>query len=337
MNADTEATKDKVNQATRALEEAIKNYQPTKGGQTIEKKTEVKTEVIPFEKKVVKDSSQYEDYKQLVQKGKNGERKITEEVTYVNGKEIARKELSSEVTIKSVDEIVCVGTKKATEPSPSIGTRKPRPSQKPTISQPIQDIRTEEKKEDSITVKARSPFDKMTDLVNHWAKNVIKYVMDQGYFTGTSETTFSPDRPITRGEFVTVLGRRAKIDANKYPKSKMLDMEPGAYYEPYINWALSEGILQGVGGQKVEPNRRITREEMATILNRYLEKQNKTYTRQKFTIYVDHKKISSWAEEAVNKLSREGLLAGRDNHYFVPKGNFTRGEAAQVLYNVDKK
>ena len=251
--------------------------------------------------------------------------------------EYASKKIRVDIESQKASVVTPNEPNKPNEPSPSIGTRKPRPSQKPTISQPIQDIRTEEKKEDSITVKARSPFDKMTDLVNHWAKNVIKYVMDQGYFTGTSETTFSPDRPITRGEFVTVLGRRAKIDANKYPKSKMLDMEPGAYYEPYINWALSEGILQGVGGQKVEPNRRITREEMATILNRYLEKQNKTYTRQKFTIYVDHKKISSWAEEAVNKLSREGLLAGRDNHYFVPKGNFTRGEAAQVLYNLDNK
>ena len=285
----------------------------------------------------MKDSSQYEDYKQLVQKGKNGERKITEEVTYVNGKEMARKELSSEVTIEPVDEIVRVGTKKATEPSPSTRSRKPRPSQKPTIIQPIQDIRTEGKKEDNITVKARSPFDKMTDLVNHWARNVIKYVMDQGYFTGTSETTFSPDRPITRGEFVTVLGRRAKIDANKYPKSGMIDIEPGAYYEPYLNWALAEGIVQGVGGQKVEPNRRITREEMATILNRYLEKEKKAYPQEEVKPYLDGREISSWAEEAVNKLSREGLLAGRDNHYFVPKGNFTRGEAAQVLYKLEKK
>ena len=337
VNEKTDASQDDVNQAATVLEKAIKDYQPTNGRQTIEKRTEVKTEVIPFEKKVVKDSSQYEDYKQLVQKGKNGERKITEEVTYVNGKETARKELSSEVTIKPVDEIVRVGTKRATEPSPSTRPRKPRPSQKPTIIQPIQNIRTEEKKEDDITVKAGSPFDKMTDLVNHWARNVIKYVMDQGYFTGTSETTFSPDRPITRGEFVTVLGRRAKIDANKYPKSGMLDMEPGAYYEPYINWALSEGILQGVGGQKVEPNRRITREEMGTILNRYLEKEKKAYPQEKVKPYVDGGEISSWAEEAVNKLSREGLLAGRDNHYFVPKGNFTRGEVAQVLYNVDKK
>src|SRR5699024_11027151 len=43
-------------------------------------------------------------------KGKNGEQVITYEVKYINGKEVERKEINSNVT-KAVDEIIMVGTK----------------------------------------------------------------------------------------------------------------------------------------------------------------------------------------------------------------------------------
>ena len=55
-----------------------------------------------------------------------------------------------------------------------------------------------------------------TDIANHWAKEDIEFVVSRGLFRGTSETTFSPNTVMTRGMFVTVLGRLAKADGGSY-------------------------------------------------------------------------------------------------------------------------
>ena len=56
----------------------------------------------------------------------------------------------------------------------------------------------------------------MSDIVGHWAENDISWVLDLGLFNGTSATTFTPNGTMTRGMFVTVLGRYAGIDPDDY-------------------------------------------------------------------------------------------------------------------------
>ena len=180
-------------------------------------------------------------------------------------------------------------------------------------------------------------FDKMTDIADSWARNVIKYSLDKGYFKGTSETTFSPNRPITRGEFVSILGRRLGVDPKAHPKVDMKDVEVGSFYEGYVNWAVAEGITVGTSNGYFQPNRKISREEMATILSRYLEKTKENYHKGEIATYKDQEKISSWAKKSVDYLTQVGLVKGRENQEFAPKEHLTRAEAAQILYLLDKK
>lgn len=49
------------------------------------------------------------------------------------------------------------------------------------------------------------------DTVNHWAKDDIDFVAGRGLISGTAETAFTPDGPMTRGMVVTALGRLAGI------------------------------------------------------------------------------------------------------------------------------
>ena len=61
---------------------------------------------------------------------------------------------------------------------------------------------------------ADSPF---TDVKpGDWCYDAVLYAKANGFFSGTSETTFSPNGTMTRGMFVTVLGRMAGIDPAKY-------------------------------------------------------------------------------------------------------------------------
>ena len=63
------------------------------------------------------------------------------------------------------------------------------------------------RREEKVTEKEQTAGDKFTDITNHWASDAIKAVVNKGLFSGTSEVTFSPDKEMTRGMFVTVLGR----------------------------------------------------------------------------------------------------------------------------------
>ena len=196
---------------------------------------------------------------------------------------------------------------------------------------PVDTNKSQEKKSEL------SLFDKMTDVANSWAREAIKYNLDKGYFKGTSEESFSPNRAITRGEFISILGRRLGLDPKVYPKAAMQDVEAGSFYEAYVNWAAAEGITAGTADGNFQANRKISREEMATILSRYLEKTKKNYPKGEIVTYKDQGKISSWAKKSVDYLTQVGLVKGRGNQEFAPKEDFTRAEAAQILYLLDKK
>ena len=44
-----------------------------------------------------------------------------------------------------------------------------------------------------------------------WYYSAVDYAAANGLFSGTSGTTFSPDMDMTRGMFVSVLGRLAEV------------------------------------------------------------------------------------------------------------------------------
>ncbi len=73
--------------------------------------TETYTEVIPFETKEIRSASQYIGYRYVRTKGVDGKRKVTADVSYVNGKEVGRSVVSQEVLKEAVTCEVVVGTK----------------------------------------------------------------------------------------------------------------------------------------------------------------------------------------------------------------------------------
>lgn len=86
---------------------------------------------------------------------------------------------------------------------------------------------------------------------------------------GTGETTFSPDTTLTRGMFVTALGRLAGVDPADYSTGKFTDVKADAYYASYVNWAASKGIVSGTTSTTFAPDSQITREQMAVIMENY--------------------------------------------------------------------
>ena len=182
-------------------------------------------------------------------------------------------------------------------------------------------------------VSYKNPVPNFTDINGHWAKEHILFAVSRGLFSGTSKTTFSPNTTLTRGMFVTALGRLAGINPADYQNRKFTDVKTDAYYAPYVNWAASKGIVNGTGATAFAPDNKITREQMAVIMKNYADKMGYSIPKTLAAVtFADNAQISSWAKDAVKAMQQAGVLSGKENNRFDPQGNATRAEAATVLH-----
>ncbi len=169
------------------------------------------------------------------------------------------------------------------------------------------------------------------DIQGHWGEDELEYIVAVGLSNGTSETTFSPDISMTRGMFVTMLGRLAEVGIDDYVTSNFSDVDTNQYYAPYVAWAEEEGIVLGIGDGCFAPESEITREQMAVILYRAQETLGlELPTNNIETIFYDEDEISSWATLAVSAMVQGEILLGSDG-YLTPQDIATRAQASAVL------
>lgn len=178
----------------------------------------------------------------------------------------------------------------------------------------------------------KNPAPAFTDITGHWAADNILFAASRGLLSGTSDTTFSPCTGMTRGMFVTALGRLAGINPDSYKTGKFTDVKADAYYAPYVNWAAQTGIVTGITATTFAPDTNINREQMAVIMKNYAAKLGYDLPQTlKAVTFADNANISSWAKDAVRAMQQAGILAGKNGNKFDPKGTATRAEVATVL------
>jgi murein tripeptide amidase MpaA len=168
-----------------------------------------------------------------------------------------------------------------------------------------------------------------------WYYSDVQYVYQNGLFLGTSPNTFSPHIPVTRGMFVTVLGRLAGEDLGSYTKSSFVDVPVSQYYAPFVEWAKENGIVTGIGNKLFAPEAEISRQDIAVILYRYAEfvgKRAMTQSSWSESIpFTDAADISDYAIEGVLFCSSNNIITGKPGNIFDPKTPATRAEVAAML------
>jgi len=172
------------------------------------------------------------------------------------------------------------------------------------------------------------------DISGHWAKSNIEFITQREIFVGTDPNTFSPNSGMTRAMFATVIGRLYERSYGKITATgnTFSDVPKNVYYSTYVSWAEKNEIIKGVGGNKFDPNRKITREEMAAILYRFAEclkvSEGSSDTELEF---VDFDKIDAWAMDSVKYCQENKIVAGRKDGSFAPQDTATRAEVATIL------
>ncbi|MDO5784674.1 MAG: S-layer homology domain-containing protein [Eubacteriales bacterium] len=171
-----------------------------------------------------------------------------------------------------------------------------------------------------------------TDIQGHWAYDSIKRLTDRGIFYGETATLFAPNDTVTRGMYVTILARYDGYDPTAYTGSKFQDVPANSWYGPAVAWAVQKGIVSGVSSTTFEPDRPITREELAVITVNYANYAWKVLPRTRNgKLFSDSNACAGYALDAVYTLYRAGIINGTTDGRFNPKGSATRAECAVIL------
>ena len=174
-------------------------------------------------------------------------------------------------------------------------------------------------------------------LTEHWAYDALEFCLNHGYLSYEEDGRVRPNKPITRGEFVTSLAKFCGVDESYkyYEQTGYRDIAADSPLAPYVKWARDAGLMDGSNGSFL-PDDRLTREQMATVIARYLTALGLASMDTAQTSYKDDARISAWAKAGVALCTQEGILQG-SNGSFLPKGKLTRAQTAAILYRLSEQ
>jgi len=155
-----------------------------------------------------------------------------------------------------------------------------------------------------MTVQFVKNLKNFTDIENHWAKANIDFVTEREIFAGTGNNKYSPNIGMTRGMFVTVIGKLYERSYGSIAGNDTFsDVNTNAYYAKYVAWANENGIIKGIGNNQFAPNTEVTREQMATIMFQFATFLGKAPQGNWMinVTYPDKADISDWAMNSTDK------------------------------------
>ncbi len=200
-----------------------------------------------------------------------------------------------------------------------------------------------ETKTEDIPAKGVDVLSIFTDLKKKdwYVKNgAIDFVYNNGLFSGLTATTFGPNDNMTRGMFVTVLGRLHGVSVSKKVTTKFTDVKKNQYYTGYVKWASDNDIVAGLTTTTFGPDENVSREQICAMMVRYCNFANITLEKKNAAItFLDAAKISKYARSAVKACQQGGIVNGEKvagGYNFRPQGNATRAEVATIMMNFAK-
>lgn len=159
----------------------------------------------------------------------------------------------------------------------------------------------------------------------------------------TSNRKFNPDRSATRAEVITFLYRQfGKSDTASTTKTPFRDVKSKAYYAKAVAWAYRNGYTTGTSKNKFSPNRKCTRGEFLTFLQRICPAYYNFSGLYGGTInsnanpFADVTDSTPYAQ-MVEYLVDRNIMFGLPGDTLNAKKNVTRGEVLSILYRMDRQ
>ena len=164
-----------------------------------------------------------------------------------------------------------------------------------------------------------------------WAIESILRLKAKGIVNGKSATTFNPDDKTTREEFLKMLLLACDIKPAAVGTTGFDDVQADNWCAPYVAKAIELGIVSGVSETMFGTGQQITRQDMAVLCYRMLNKLNKKPSTDGANTFADAENIADYAAEAVSAMQGAGIVKGMGDNRFEPLLSATRAETAVII------
>ncbi len=168
----------------------------------------------------------------------------------------------------------------------------------------------------------------ISDISNHWAKEIIEKWIDSGLIGGYPDGTFKPNNSITRAEFMMLTNRA--FNMAEEASNDFIDVPKNSWFFKEVAKALAAGYIGGYPDNTIRPNNTISRQEVAVIL---LRLNNLKEDLAPADMFNDAILIPEWSKGAIGAAAAAGYMGGYPDGSFKPYNNITRAEAVVVLNN----
>lgn len=166
-----------------------------------------------------------------------------------------------------------------------------------------------------------------------WSREAMEESIKGGFNTMFAQgfNRFDGKDTISRAEFISMLALLMDLEPHKDP-SYFQDLDPSSWYSPYIEASYKAGLVKGTSQGRFTPNRPLSREQMALMLQNALNLKRKSSSPK----FYDMNHIGPVYLSAVKRMAEHQVMKGTDQGYFHPQDQTTREQATQTLYNIQE-
>lgn len=194
--------------------------------------------------------------------------------------------------------------------------------------------------ENYATVTSEIGSDKVTSLINpEDDTSIIKLLlysdkfehMHKRYIKGYPDGEVKPEKYITRAEVAAIFARTLDLKNDVQHVKLFKDVDTDYWGAEYIEAVAKKGIFIGYEDNTFQPDKPITRAELATAIARYLgiAKEKKIDSIIKLSQFSDTS--NHWAEASIEEIFRFGIVSGYGDNSFKPDQQLTREETFKMI------
>ena len=186
------------------------------------------------------------------------------------------------------------------------------------------------------TVSANPDYDSLiTELsdvqIGDWYLKNLVFLYNMQVVKGTGEGKFEPDREVTAAEYIKM------VVASKYGEQELgkvgsilAPITKPAWYQPYVDKAIKEGIIDKKDFTEAQYKSPISRNDMAKIIIKACKETYGDYNTYSSMI-KDFSKIPKEYQEYVLKAYSKGIITGYTDGAFGGANNMKRSESIAVI------
>lgn len=163
---------------------------------------------------------------------------------------------------------------------------------------------------------------------NHWANTPVTSMSLDNIISGVNKGVFEPNGQVTRAQ-AAVLIANAKPELKASSNSTSFTDVANDHWAKSAIAAVTEAGYFPVSGTSFEPNKPLTRAEVAVLVTRAFGLEATDHVRSFNDVAADN-----WAISEINAVASNEIMSGFPDHTYRPNASVTRAEFATILHSL---